>query len=62
MTTQHETADTYKPIAEFGRDNRPYAPYYGRGYVKLIRKINNYLELSGAEKSVEPQPEKTVTR
>jgi peptidoglycan hydrolase-like protein with peptidoglycan-binding domain len=39
-TIQHETAGTYKPIAEFGGKNRPYAPYYGRGYVQLTHKFN----------------------
>ena len=39
-TIQHETAGTYKPIAEFGGKRRPYAPYYGRGYVQLTHKFN----------------------
>jgi peptidoglycan hydrolase-like protein with peptidoglycan-binding domain len=39
-TIQHETAGTYKPIAEFGGKNRYYAPYYGRGYVQLTHKFN----------------------
>jgi hypothetical protein len=39
-TIQHETAHTYKPIAEFGGKNRSYAPYYGRGYVQLTHKFN----------------------
>lgn len=39
-TIQHETAGTYKPIAEYGGKNRPYAPYYGRGYVQLTWKYN----------------------
>jgi len=39
-TIQHETAGTYKPIAEYGGKNRRYAPYYGRGYVQLTHKFN----------------------
>ncbi|MGH2412402.1 MAG: glycoside hydrolase family 19 protein [Microcystaceae cyanobacterium] len=39
-TIQHETAGTYKPIAEYGGRTRPYAPYYGRGYVQLTWKYN----------------------
>lgn len=39
-TIQHETAATFKPIAEYGGANRPYAPYYGRGYVQLTWKYN----------------------
>ena len=39
-TIQHETAHTYKPIAEFGGKNKSYAPYYGRGYVQLTHKFN----------------------
>jgi hypothetical protein len=39
-TIQHETANTFKPIAEYGGKNRPYAPYYGRGYVQLTHKFN----------------------
>ncbi|MFN5515144.1 MAG: glycoside hydrolase family 19 protein [Cyanobacteriota bacterium] len=39
-TIQHETADTFKPIAEYGGASRPYAPYYGRGYVQLTWKYN----------------------
>lgn len=44
-TIQHETAHTYRPIAEFGGKRRPYAPYYGRGYVQLTHKFN-YKEYS----------------
>ncbi len=39
-TIQHETAHTYQPIAEFGGRRRPYAPYFGRGYVQLTHKFN----------------------
>lgn len=39
-TIQHETAATYRPIAEFGGKNRRYAPYYGRGYVQLTHDFN----------------------
>ncbi len=39
-TIQHETAATYKPIAEYGGASRSYAPYYGRGYVQLTWKYN----------------------
>lgn len=39
-TIQHETAHTYKPIAEYGGRHRWYAPYYGRGYVQLTHKSN----------------------
>lgn len=39
-TIQHETAYTFKPIAEYGGASRPYAPYYGRGYVQLTWKYN----------------------
>ena len=39
-TIQHETAHTYKPIAEYGGKHRNYAPYYGRGYVQLTHKFN----------------------
>lgn len=39
-TVQHETANTYRPIQEFGGANRPYAPYYGRGYVQLTWRTN----------------------
>ena len=46
-TIQHETAGTYKPIAEYGGKNRRYAPYYGRGFVQLTWKFNyeKYSEL-----------------
>ena len=39
-TIEHETAGTYRPIAEYGGVRRPYAPYYGRGYVQLTWKYN----------------------
>lgn len=39
-TMQHETAHTYRPIAEYGGRRRSYAPYYGRGYVQLTHKFN----------------------
>ncbi|MEL4897111.1 glycoside hydrolase family 19 protein [Crocosphaera sp. Alani8] len=39
-TIQHETADTFRPIAEYGGSHRRYAPYYGRGYVQLTWKYN----------------------
>ncbi|MEB3190457.1 MAG: glycoside hydrolase family 19 protein [Snowella sp.] len=39
-TIQHETASTYKPIAEYGGRRKHYAPYYGRGYVQLTWKYN----------------------
>jgi predicted chitinase len=39
-TIQHETAGTYKPIAEYGGKHTRYAPYYGRGYVQLTWKYN----------------------
>jgi len=39
-TIQHETAHTYKPIAEFGGRHRHYTPYFGRGYVQLTHKYN----------------------
>jgi predicted chitinase len=39
-TIQHETAATFRPIAEYGGASRPYAPYYGRGYVQLTWKYN----------------------
>ncbi|MGK7946224.1 MAG: glycoside hydrolase family 19 protein [Microcystaceae cyanobacterium] len=39
-TIQHETADTFRPIAEYGGPSRRYAPYYGRGYVQLTWKYN----------------------
>ena len=39
-TIQHETAATYKPIAEYGGARQRYAPYYGRGYVQLTWKYN----------------------
>jgi hypothetical protein len=39
-TIQHETANTFKPIAEYGGKRRSYAPYYGRGYVQLTHKFN----------------------
>ncbi len=39
-TIQHETAATFKPIAEYGGASCRYAPYYGRGYVQLTWKYN----------------------
>jgi predicted chitinase len=39
-TIQHETAATYKPIAEYGGARQRYAPYFGRGYVQLTWKYN----------------------
>ena len=39
-TIQHETAATFKPIAEYGGAKQRYAPYYGRGYVQLTWKYN----------------------
>ncbi len=43
-TVKHETADTYKPITEYGSQkyltSKPYYPYIGRGYVQLTWKIN----------------------
>ena len=39
-TIQHETANTFRPIAEFGGKKRSYAPYFGRGYVQLTHKFN----------------------
>lgn len=50
-TTKHETADTFQPVAEYGRGHgKPYGEpdsttghtYYGRGYVQLTWK-ENYL-------------------
>lgn len=39
-TIQHETAHTYRPIAEYGGKRQRYAPYYGRGYVQLTWEYN----------------------
>lgn len=48
-TVKHETADTYRPIREYGKGRgRPYGrsdsvtghAYYGRGYVQLTWKRN----------------------
>ncbi len=44
-TIQHETAHTYKPIAEYGGKHKWYAPYYVRGYVQLTHK-GNYAKYS----------------
>lgn len=50
-TIQHETAHTYKPIAEYGGKHKWYAPYYGRGYVQLTHKTNyeKYSKLLGRD-------------
>lgn len=50
-TVQHETAHTYRPIREFGGANRPYAPYYGRGYVQLTWRTNyqKYSDILGKD-------------
>jgi hypothetical protein len=50
-TVQHETANTYRPIREFGGANRPYAPYYGRGHVQLTWKANyqKYSDILGID-------------
>ncbi|MEG3439784.1 glycoside hydrolase family 19 protein [Pannus brasiliensis CCIBt3594] len=50
-TIQHETARTYRPIAEYGGKNTRYAPYYGRGYVQLTWKYNyeKYSQLLGED-------------
>lgn len=42
-TTQHETANTYRPISEYGGPRMRYAPYYGRGYTQLTW-YDNYLK------------------
>lgn len=39
-TIQHETAVTFRPIAEYGGPSCRYAPYYGRGYVQLTWEYN----------------------
>lgn len=41
-TVKHETANTYKPIVEYGKGKgHPYAPiYYGRGYIQLTWETN----------------------
>lgn len=43
-TIKHECADKYKPIKEYGGKrylkNKPYYPYYGRGYVQLTWDFN----------------------
>lgn len=47
-TTKHETADTFRPVKEYGRgEGRPYGRpaenglvYYGRGYVQLTWDYN----------------------
>lgn len=62
-TVQHEVAGTYKPIKEFGGASRPYAPYFGRGYVQLTWKSNyqkysNILNLdlvSNPDRVLDPQ-------
>jgi len=48
-TAYHETAFTMKPIEEYGGKNKPYAPWYGRGFVQLTwesnyQKMQNLLE------------------
>jgi hypothetical protein len=50
-TVQHEVAGTYKPIKEFGGASRPYAPYFGRGYVQLTHKTNyqKYTDILGID-------------
>jgi peptidoglycan hydrolase-like protein with peptidoglycan-binding domain len=62
-TVQHEVAGTYKPIKEFGGASRPYAPYFGRGYVQLTHKTNyqKYTDIldidlvSNPDKVLDPQ-------
>jgi hypothetical protein len=39
-TIQHETAHTYRPIAEYGGPSKWYAPFYGRGYTQLTHEFN----------------------
>lgn len=40
-TTWHETAATMQPIEEYGKGKgKPYAPYYGRGYVQITWESN----------------------
>jgi hypothetical protein len=37
-TAEHESY--FRPIKEIGGTKRPYAPYFGRGYVQLTHKGN----------------------
>ena len=43
-TIKHETADTYRPIKEYGKigylKSKKYYPYVGRGYVQLTWDFN----------------------
>ena len=39
-TIQHETAHTYRPVAEYGGPSKWYAPFYGRGYTQLTHEFN----------------------
>lgn len=57
-TTQHETADTFKPVKEaywlsedWRRNNLRYYPYYGRGYTQITWDYNykRYGELLGLD-------------
>jgi peptidoglycan hydrolase-like protein with peptidoglycan-binding domain len=61
-TVQHEVAGTYRPIKEIGGQNRPYAPYYGRGYVQLTHKYNykKYKDILGID--LVSYPDKALDR
>jgi predicted chitinase len=50
-TVQHETANTFTPLDEYGGRNTRYAPYWGRGYVQLTWKANyqKYSALTGKD-------------
>lgn len=62
-TTFHETGRRMQPIAEIDGASKPYAPYYGRGFVQLTWK-SNYSHASvltgvdlvaNPDKAMEPQ-------
>ncbi len=57
-TAEHETANTFLPVREafwlsenWRRNNLPYYPYYGRGYVQLTHDFNykKYSNLLGMD-------------
>lgn len=54
-TIKHETANTFKPIKEYGSKkylkSKKYYPYFGRGYIQLtwLQNYKNFSDLLGVD-------------
>jgi putative chitinase len=60
-TVKWETASFIQPIAEFGGEKRPYAPYYGRGLVQLTWETNYQKFLPIVGEDIVSKPDLAMT-